>query len=301
MSKWKEFEQLVYQLQQQLSGDAEVILDATLAGEDSKTNRQIDILVKRFVGQYPMVIVMECKDYKRAVDVKEVEAFATKLKDVKANKGAMVSGKGFSQAALETAKRHGIDMFRFIDTQSTNWKVYASIPASVEKILFQAMQFRFSGFTEIPIAIINPPHEANVFGPQKEPLGVLKDLMIKKWINNEIPRSAGTHVVEIINGGYVGTTESLFPVTIHGVALIEKKVFFGPLSVDLVGFKDEQSGGVLTRSFTTDMLETAKLFEGKLDGWSEVNPAEVVTQPVFTFVVESGPGLELPSGDKPQG
>lgn len=292
MSKWKEFEQLVYQLQQQFSGDAEVVHDATLPGEDSKTNRQIDILVKRTVGQYPIVIVMECKDYKRAVDVKEVEAFATKLKDVKAHKGALVSGKGFSQAALETAKRHGIDMFRFVDTQSTNWKAYASIPASVEQVLFQAMQFRFSGFTEIPIVFINPPHEANIFSPEKISLGILKDLMIKKWIENGIPRVAGTHVVEIVNNGYVGTLEHLCPVTIHGVAHIEKKVFYGPLPVDLVGLKNEQSGGVLTRSFTTEMLNMALLAEGKLDGWSEIDPKQIAVQPFLTFVVESGPGLE---------
>jgi len=292
MSKWKEFEQLVYQLQQQLSGDAEVILDATLPGEDSKVNRQIDILVKRSVGQYPIVIVMECKDYKRPVDVKEVEAFATKLKDVKAHKGALVSGKGFSQAALETAKRYGIDMFRFVDTQSTNWKAYASIPASVERILFQAMQFRFSNFTEIPIVFINPAEEANIFSPQKESLGVLKDLMIKKWINNEIPRTAGTHIIEIINGGYVGTPEHLCSVTIHGVAHIERKVFYGPLPVDFVGLKNEHNGGVLTRSFTTEMLNMTELAQGKLDCWSEVNPLEIAVQPLFTFMVESGPSLE---------
>ena len=293
MSKWKEFEQLVYQLQQQFSGDAEVVHDTTLPGQDSKTNRQIDILVKRTVGQYPMVIVMECKDYKRAVDVKEVEAFATKLKDIKAHKGALVSGKGFSRAALETAKRHGIDMFRFVDTQSTNWKAYASIPASVEQILFQAMQFRFSGFTQIPIVFINPPHEASIFSSEKSPLGVLKDLMIKKWIDNEIPRTAGNHIVEIVKDGYVGAPESLCPVTIHGVAHIERKVFQGPLPVDLVGLKDEHGGGVLTRSFTTEMLNMAQLTEGELDGWSEVDPSQIAVQPLLTFVVENGPGLEL--------
>lgn len=293
MSKWKEFEQLVYQLQQQLSGDAEVIFDTKLSGEDSKTKRQIDILVKRSVGQYPILIVMECKDYKRPVDVKEIEAFASKLKDIKANKGALVSGKGFTQAALEIAKRYGIDMFRFIDTKSTNWKAYASIPASVEQIIFKAMQFRFSQFTQIPVALVNPPQNADIFNSQKEHLGRLQDIMIKKWISKEIPRDAGTHVVEIVTGGYIGDPKNLFETTIHGVALVEKRVFHGPLPVDLVGFKNEHSGGVLTRSFTTSMIETAKLADGKLEGWSEVlNPSEMAVQPFFTFIVESGPGLE---------
>ncbi|MES2223595.1 MAG: restriction endonuclease [Patescibacteria group bacterium] len=291
MSKWKEFEQLVYQLQQQLSGDAEVVLDASLPGDDSKTDRQIDILVKRSIGQYPIVIAMECKDYKRPVDVKEVEAFATKLKDIKANKGAMVAGKGFSQAALETAKRHGIDMFRFVDTQSTNWKVYASIPASVEQIFFQAMQFHFSDFVEIPIVFINPPHEANIFSPEKELLGILKDIMIKKWINNEIPKTSGVHFVEIVTNGFVGTPEHLCSVTIRGLAHVERKVFFGPLPVDFVGLKNEHGGGVLTRSFTTEMLDTAQLTEGKLAGWSEIDPSQAAVQPLLTFVVERGPSL----------
>jgi len=292
MSKWKEFEQLVHQLQQQLSGDAEVILNTHLKGDDSKGSRQIDILVKRSVAQYPIVIVMECKDYKRPVDVKEVEAFATKLRDVKANKGALVSGKGFTSMALEVAERYGIDVFRFIDTQSTNWKAYASIPAAVEQIALRAVQFRFSEFIQIPIAYVRPLQNAEIFSKEKEYLGKLENLMTNKWINGEIPKTTGIHEIEIIKNGFIGEATNLVMVTIHGLAHVEKKFFHGPLPVDLIGLKDERSGGVLTKSFTTKMIETSKLIDGKLEGWLEVvDPSKLAVAPIFTFVVESSPKI----------
>jgi Restriction endonuclease len=64
----------------------------------SGTQRQIDVLMRQQVGHYVMNIVLECKDYKRPVDVKRVEEFHGLLQDVCAQKGALVCPKGFTRS-----------------------------------------------------------------------------------------------------------------------------------------------------------------------------------------------------------
>ena len=63
---------LVSRIQQQLAPDAEVIHNANLPGRKSNRSRQIDVLVRQKIGQYEMLIVLDCKDYAKPVDVKGV-------------------------------------------------------------------------------------------------------------------------------------------------------------------------------------------------------------------------------------
>ncbi len=85
--KWKRFEKLAYEIQKEFSRSATVTLNDSILGVDSKTTRQIDISVRQNIGQYPILAVIDCKDYKDPVDVKAVEEFAMMVRDVRANKG----------------------------------------------------------------------------------------------------------------------------------------------------------------------------------------------------------------------
>ena len=90
-------------IQKQLAPKADVIHNAKLPGRQSKTQRQIDVLVRQKVGQFEMLIILDCKDYARRVDVKGVEAFYGLISDVGAQRGALVCPKGFSQSAKTRA------------------------------------------------------------------------------------------------------------------------------------------------------------------------------------------------------
>ena len=87
--QWKRFEKLAYEIQREFAGTAMVTLDDSIPGVDSKTARQIDISVRQNIGQYPMLVVIDCKDYKDPVDVKAVEEFSGMVRDVRANRGAL--------------------------------------------------------------------------------------------------------------------------------------------------------------------------------------------------------------------
>lgn len=73
--------------------------------------RQFDVLAKIPAGPHTLVIAYEVKKHGRRVEVKDIEAFITKAKDVLASKLVFVSSNGFQSGCLDVGRRHGLDMF----------------------------------------------------------------------------------------------------------------------------------------------------------------------------------------------
>ena len=97
--EWQQLELLIAEIQKDLAPGATITHNATLWGHDSETNRQIDVLVEQQIGQFPMRIIFDCKDYKVPVDVKGVDGFISMVRDVRAHQGCLVSAKGFTASA----------------------------------------------------------------------------------------------------------------------------------------------------------------------------------------------------------
>src|SRR5271154_686133 len=119
--KWKRFEKLAYEIQKGLTSRGTVKLNDSIVGVDSKTGRQIDISIREQIGQFPILVVIDCKDHSEPIDVKSVEEFAGLAHDVRANRGAIISSNGFTEAAVTLARNRGIDTFRLVDTDSVDW------------------------------------------------------------------------------------------------------------------------------------------------------------------------------------
>ena len=94
--KWQRFEDLAASIQKALSPREQVEQNVRTRGRDCGVERQIDIAVRTTVGQFDVFIAIDCKDYNTKVDVKDVEAFIGLVKDVAANKGALVSPLGYT-------------------------------------------------------------------------------------------------------------------------------------------------------------------------------------------------------------
>ena len=80
--------------------------------------RQIDVLITSQVAGMPLKTVVECRDHNRILDVTAIDAFQSKLVDVSANKGVLVSRKGFSGTAKKKAKRVGITLCTAADARN---------------------------------------------------------------------------------------------------------------------------------------------------------------------------------------
>jgi len=80
--------------------------------------RQIDVLVKHRHAGIEYKTAIECRDYNGKIDVTHVDGFGSKLADVGANKGILVSRKGFTKTAIQKARRLGIGLCQ-IDTANS--------------------------------------------------------------------------------------------------------------------------------------------------------------------------------------
>ena len=133
--KWKRFEKLIHQIHTQFAPkDAVVTLDDKIVGYESKVERQLDVTIRAIVAQYKVLIVVECKDEARPLDVGTMGEFASLLRDVKANKGVMISTSGYTPAALEMARAQGIDTRTYLDTESIDWKSEVTIPVLLTRV-----------------------------------------------------------------------------------------------------------------------------------------------------------------------
>ena len=60
--------------------------------------------------------MIDCKDYNRPLDVKDIEEFIGMVLDVGAHRAALVSAKGFSETAKTRAKLAQLDLYTVVDT-----------------------------------------------------------------------------------------------------------------------------------------------------------------------------------------
>lgn len=285
--KWKRFEKLAFEIQKDLAADAEVKLNDTIFGQDSQTDRQIDISIRKSVGQFPLLVVIECKDHAEPVDVKDMEAFSGVVHDVRASRGAMIVSSGFTKAALTLAANRGIDAYRLLDTASVDWKTYIALPMLLRRTYIKSFAFAFSGFGKMAL----PASTEELYGlewssPDGVQLGSAIAMIHRKWDKAEMPRTPGKHEVPLGNGlraTFAGVDNY---VDIKALVTVDTTHYFGPQRIETRGLVDSQTDAVITKSFRTHSIEPKRIEKGLEPGWRQIeDPNELaVVKPKMTLV-----------------
>lgn len=269
--KWKRFEELVGEIQSELASGAEVKVDERIPGK-SGVERQVDVAIRRKVGQYDLLIVMDCKDWKHPVDIKGLEAFVGLVEDVGANKGAMVCNKGFSEAAKTKAKEKGIDLFAAIDAKSKDWPVEVSMPTVVEFRGPSSFRLRFQSKGTPPILPGNVLSHV-VRQESGEAVASVRTLIASAWNQSKLPDSPGAHVdVELWPTAFFQASPGVVgPVRITIEYTVSRRLYFGQwIMEEAKGFRDEHDGAFITKSFTTKSLDT----EAVEQTWQRIESVE---------------------------
>lgn len=272
--QWKQLEILIAKIQKELAPDAHVQHNVKLPGALSETNRQIDVLVTQQIGQYEMKIVIDCKDYASPIDVKGIEEFAGLVEDVRAHKSAMVCPRGFTEAAKKLAAKKQIDLYSPVDTDPHKWQVKATAPVlckSKEMMFSIGMRTSSPGPFKMPY---NFHSESEIYTEDGENIGVPVKIVRRQWNNEKYPTEVGLHenipLYEtkcFMDNGY-GTR---VPVDLYLGLMITEKRYFGHISiVQITGLKDEQTGQVITRNFTTEFCSPQTI----VDTWQELKEDE---------------------------
>ena len=282
-TKWKRFEELVKRVQEELAPDAIVKLDDKIIGSDTGIARQIDISVKRSIGNYEILVVIDCKDYSRPVNVKDVEAFIGMIQDVHANKGVIVSASGFTKTAKTRGEKAGLNLYRLVDTGDHDWQVMAYIPVICNFIGPRKYSFRFSGNIEIIDFPFNEPQSLKIYDENNCELGTLLNIMKKNWNDYQYPIEPGNYKnLELMKGiTKIKSDNSYQELNIKLNLLVESRLYFGELPIQkLSGFKDELTGKTLSRGFTTEMIDVIDV----QNNWERINSLnDLAVKPMLTL------------------
>lgn len=138
LKEWKRFEHKTKNIVEKLNPKFEAFENINIEGKLSKTYRQVDLQL--IDPKNYDFIAFECKDHKRSIDTPKVEAFVTKLEDIGAKKGAIVSNSPYTQGAKNMAKAKNIDLLHIISTEDSNIRTRLYAPLIYSDIYVKSIQ-----------------------------------------------------------------------------------------------------------------------------------------------------------------
>ena len=285
--KWRRFERLVAKIQSDLAPSAVVKHNEKVQGR-SGALRQVDVCIRRQVGQFPLLIALECKDLQRSVTVKHVEEFSGLLEDIGANKGGIVASNGFTKAAVERARAAGIDVFTLVDTGSHDWRVYVSVPILFHDLSLAGFRvsFRFKGI--VPAGSLSRDlSEAAMFNPEGVLVGSPEQLLLDSWRSGHLPSASGHFKgVKVSDGSlFLKLDGRFYPVDVLAEVWIEAASYFGSVPLEKIsGLKNEVTGAVSSRGFATEYLNFSDLKKAFL---KVRDPKDLAVRPVLELEIQT--------------
>ena len=172
----KYYEKKTASIIQKFEPDALIQSGVYIEGKLTKLKREVDVqLVKP--DEYE-ILMLECKDHQAKIDIKEVEAWTTKLQDLGSKKGAIVSNSGFTKGALQAAKAHKIDLLSLVDSEDSNIRAHIYLRAFAENFFVESYSLALASKSK-PDFILNPIEETMIIVNQTPKLWI--DVLRDYW------------------------------------------------------------------------------------------------------------------------
>lgn len=278
MNNGKKFELKALELHKRMCPHAKIEYNYKTVGKNSKIKRQIDFAIFEKVGITNIFIAVECKDLTRPVEIKDIEAFVTVLNDIGAHKGIVISSNGFTEGAINTAKRFDIDLHRLFDEEATS--IDLIIPCSIEYKRVTTYTFSIrSRDKEFRFKTIDNINNILIYDTNKKPVELLGTLVKRKF-------DAFSHTVKLGS---------------HKLYLNNITLCFDGEFIPVDGFIEYEIQGYLEdKKIKLSMLNG---FVNEITG--EVNASEMISEPIelltgenlkkmeFSNIVPEGKGLPL--------
>ncbi|MGB2866694.1 MAG: restriction endonuclease [Sedimentisphaerales bacterium] len=281
--KWRRFEEAVASIQKNFAPNARITHDEKILGK-SNTERQIDIVVRYNIGQFSVLVIVDCKDWKNPVDIADIGQFIDMFEDVGANKGALICNAGFTDGAKNRAKEKGIDLFRVVDTENPDIKLKIGLPALCDFRYIKTLNFCFRHSAPTPFKMpACDPRYLEIYKQDHSFNDLLLNLLIKAWNSGKLPQEVGEHKNLEFNeeDAYTRVGRAFYgPVEITARVVVNRKLFFGNIPLEKVqGFANE-----ITDSFTTNSFEFGLDVVEVENKWRRLSTEnELAVRPTFTF------------------
>ncbi|HRN46450.1 MAG TPA: restriction endonuclease [Niabella sp.] len=100
---WRNYEHYIYYTYKERYPTSKIEFDKKIKGIISGRARQVDLFIEGEVGGEKLTLIIDCKYFNKKIDIKMVESFLGFVKDVKGNRGILVTNKGFTKSAFNRA------------------------------------------------------------------------------------------------------------------------------------------------------------------------------------------------------
>jgi hypothetical protein len=264
-SKWKKFEDKTHEIVEDFNPSKTVLQNVEIVGKLTKESREIDVAVN---PQEYDFIAFECKDYKRPVGSPTIEGFITKLEDVGASKGAIVSNSQYTSGAQNLAKVKNIDLLHIVDSADENIRTYLYANVLYTDISVDAVKFGIETKTMEPFTISDDPKTLKVTDDTKKrvlAIDVFKALWNDK--NSPFSKTPGTYEY-VVNDpekkNFVSNEGKLIPLTKLSFfyKVIERYYLTRINIIETKGIYNVEKKSYQTKSLTTDFITPYKIQQG---------------------------------------
>ncbi len=135
-----EYEQFTQKIINELVG-VTVHHQKVYKGRVSQRDIKVDVSFNYTIAGSDLLFLVECKCYNHAVPVDDVEEFHSKIDDIGAHKGIMVTTIGFQKGTIKTAEGRGIALALLTKERQKGELVYIVNAASPPKRQFPNKRF----------------------------------------------------------------------------------------------------------------------------------------------------------------
>lgn len=281
MSKqWKEFENFAFEIQKKLSPNAIVKQNDKIRGKSGRL-REIDISIRQRVGQFELLMVIDCKRYKKPVDIKTVESFVGQMLDIGAHQGALVSSTGYTKSAITRAKLAGINLYHLGNTLSNDIKSNMGIPSLciVRNLKEVGSQIIFA--SDKLFKILTP---VLIYNKDKIALGTEQEVVAKWWFDMEEAFEPGVHSqIIMMNELFLLSENELIPIELKANFCVEELLFYRVQSFDFVGYKDVIKDAFEMQQITTESFSIDSLIRD----WELVERPRLAVKPILTYGIRT--------------
>lgn len=187
------FESTVAEVQRMFGDDCSVTHNELIVDRNGH-KRQFDVVLRGQMAGHELLGVLECKDHKRALPARDVEAFVTKSAAVRANLRAIVTRMGYTRTALDLCRHHGILALTLLKQDEKDRGLTVGAYAYLRRYDWDVERVRWGAISEAGLEIaVTSPVGATVGGTELVP-----------WLLHELnttylqTRETGWHLFAVV-------------------------------------------------------------------------------------------------------
>lgn len=275
MKKGKPFESATLNVVRDLHPTQEVLGNVKIVGKVTEYRREVDVQLID-PNKYDFM-AFECKDHKAKVDVELVEAFITKLKDIGAKKGGIVSNSGFTPSALKTAKGYDVDALALIDSGNATVKTRLFAGLIMEDVYIKSLGIGFSSTSTTHFSV-NPNQYLLQIRTSKGGQGTAYQVFAGLWNaeNSPLSQEPGTYSYEFnkkhgiqmlsLEGNWIDLDTFEFNYE------VKRRYYHGQIEmIDTCGLYDVRNQTYQTKTMITEKIAPSEIAKN----WPKITEEEL--------------------------